>query len=115
MTADRPADGQRAGVAVVTGGSRGVGRGVAIALGSHGYTVYVTGRTRTTGESPWGGTIGDTAAAITAAGGRGVAARVDHPTRAFSPSAGARSSPRKWRRSTGSATAMAGTHRRCAT
>jgi NAD(P)-dependent dehydrogenase (short-subunit alcohol dehydrogenase family) len=70
---------QQAPVAVVTGGSRGVGRGIAIALGSHGYTVYVTGRTtRETGESPWGGTIGDTAAAITAIGGKGVAARVDH-------------------------------------
>jgi NAD(P)-dependent dehydrogenase (short-subunit alcohol dehydrogenase family) len=70
-------DGQ-AGVAVVTGGSRGVGRGIAIALGSHGYTVYVTGRTQRTGESPWGGTIADSAAAITAAGGKGVPARVDH-------------------------------------
>ena len=71
-------DGQP-GVAVVTGGSRGVGRGIAIALGSHGYTVYVTGRTtRETGESPWGGTIGDTATAITAAGGKGVPVRVDH-------------------------------------
>jgi len=69
---------QQARVAVVTGGSRGVGRGIAIALGSHGYTVYVTGRTRQTGESPWGGTIGDTAMAITAAGGKGVAARIDH-------------------------------------
>jgi NAD(P)-dependent dehydrogenase (short-subunit alcohol dehydrogenase family) len=73
------ADGQQAGVAVVTGASRGVGRGIAIALGSHGYTVYVTGRTtQETGESSWAGTIHDTAAAITAAGGRGVAARVDH-------------------------------------
>jgi NAD(P)-dependent dehydrogenase (short-subunit alcohol dehydrogenase family) len=72
------ADGQQAGVAVVTGGSRGVGRGIAIALGSHGYTVYVTGRTQRTGESPWGGTIGDTAMAISAAGGKGVALRVDH-------------------------------------
>ena len=71
-------DGQRAGVAVVTGGSRGVGRGIAIALGSHGYTVYVTGRTQQAGESAWGGTIHDTAAAITAAGGKGVPARVDH-------------------------------------
>ena len=65
-------------VAVVTGGSRGVGRGIAIALGSHGYTVYVTGRTERPGESPWAGTIHGTAAAITAAGGRGVAVRVDH-------------------------------------
>jgi NAD(P)-dependent dehydrogenase (short-subunit alcohol dehydrogenase family) len=74
MTADK----QRTGVAVVTGGSRGVGRGIAIALGAHGYTVYVTGRTQKPGQSPWGGTIGDTAAAITAAGGKGVPVRVDH-------------------------------------
>ena len=71
-------DGQQAGVAVVTGGSRGVGRGIAIALGEHGYTVYVTGRTQNAGDSKWGGTIHDTATAITAAGGKGVAAGVDH-------------------------------------
>ena len=63
---------------MVTGGSRGAGRGIAIALGSHGYTVYVTGRTQRAGESPWGGTIGDTAAAITAAGGKGVPVCADH-------------------------------------
>jgi NAD(P)-dependent dehydrogenase (short-subunit alcohol dehydrogenase family) len=40
--------------------------------------VYVTGRTQRTGESPWGGTIGGTAAAVSAAGGKGVAVRVDH-------------------------------------
>jgi NAD(P)-dependent dehydrogenase (short-subunit alcohol dehydrogenase family) len=67
-----------AGVAVVTGASRGVGRGIAAALGAHGYTVYVTGRTQRTGESPGGGSIEDAAAAVTAAGGRGVAVRVDH-------------------------------------
>jgi len=71
-------DVNRARVAVVTGASRGVGRGIAVALGSHGYTVYVTGRTQRPGESRWGGTIHDTAAAITAAGGKGVPARVDH-------------------------------------
>jgi short chain dehydrogenase len=71
-------DGPNAGVAVVTGASRGAGRGIAIALGAHGYTVYVTGRTQRAGESPWGGTIHDTAAAVTAAGGKGVAVRVDH-------------------------------------
>jgi len=69
---------QQPRVAVVTGGSRGVGRGIAVALGQHGYTVYVTGRTQQTGQSPWAGTIGDTAAAITAAGGQGVSAHVDH-------------------------------------
>jgi NAD(P)-dependent dehydrogenase (short-subunit alcohol dehydrogenase family) len=71
---DRP----KAGVAVVTGGSRGAGRGIAIALGSHGYTVFVTGRTRREGESQWGGTIHDTAARVTAAGGKGMAVAVDH-------------------------------------
>jgi NAD(P)-dependent dehydrogenase (short-subunit alcohol dehydrogenase family) len=69
---------EAAKVAVVTGASRGVGRGIAIALGSHGYTVYVSGRTQREGESQWGGTIHDTAAAVTAAGGKGVAVPVDH-------------------------------------
>jgi NAD(P)-dependent dehydrogenase (short-subunit alcohol dehydrogenase family) len=78
MTDRVPDDGPRVGVAVVTGGSRGAGRGIAIALGSHGYTVYVTGRTQRSGESPLDGTIHDTAAAVTAAGGKGVAVRVDH-------------------------------------
>ncbi|HEX3923094.1 MAG TPA: SDR family NAD(P)-dependent oxidoreductase [Streptosporangiaceae bacterium] len=67
-----------AGVAVVTGASRGVGRGVATALGAHGYTVYVTGRTQRPGGAPGDGSVQDTAAAVTAAGGRGVAVRVDH-------------------------------------
>jgi NAD(P)-dependent dehydrogenase (short-subunit alcohol dehydrogenase family) len=65
-------------VAVVTGASRGAGRGIAHALGSHGCTVYVTGRTASTGESSVAGTIGETAELVTAAGGRGVAVRVDH-------------------------------------
>ena len=38
-------------VAVVTGASRGAGLGIAHALGSHGCTVYVTGRTEKAGES----------------------------------------------------------------
>ena len=65
-------------VAVVTGASRGAGRGIAIALGSHGCTVIVTGRTEHGGDSPLGGTIHETADAITEAGGNGVARRVDH-------------------------------------
>ncbi|WP_216897115.1 SDR family NAD(P)-dependent oxidoreductase [Nocardia alni] len=65
-------------VAVVTGGSRGVGRGIAIALGSHGCTVYVTGRSQSTGRSDLPGTIHETAAAVTAAGGRGIAIACDH-------------------------------------
>ena len=66
------------GVAVVTGASRGAGRGIAIALGSHGFEVYVTGRSERAGESTLPGTIHETAAAVTAAGGRGIPVRVDH-------------------------------------
>ena len=65
-------------VAVVTGASRGAGRGIAIALGSHGCTVYVTGRSEKVGDAPLPGTIHETAAAVTAAGGKGIAVRVDH-------------------------------------
>ncbi|NML07073.1 SDR family NAD(P)-dependent oxidoreductase [Sphingomonas sp. G-3-2-10] len=65
-------------VAVVTGASRGAGRGIAIALGSHGCTVYVTGRSEKAGDAALPGTIHETAAAVTAAGGRGMAVRVDH-------------------------------------
>lgn len=72
MTQERPL------VAVVTGASRGAGRGIAVALGSYGATVYVTGRTTRTGEAPLPGTIYETAAAVTAAGGQGVAVRCDH-------------------------------------
>jgi NAD(P)-dependent dehydrogenase (short-subunit alcohol dehydrogenase family) len=65
-------------VAVVTGASRGAGKGIAIALGQHGCTVYVTGRSEKLGDASLAGTIHETAAAVTAAGGRGVAVRVDH-------------------------------------
>jgi len=65
-------------VAVVTGGSRGAGRGIAIALGSHGYTVYVTGRTQQPGEAALDGTIHQTVEQVSAAGGHGIAVRVDH-------------------------------------
>ncbi len=65
-------------VAVVTGASRGAGRGIAIALGQHGATVYVTGRTIRPGDASLPGTIAETAEAVTAAGGKGIAVRVDH-------------------------------------
>src|SRR3974390_2947056 len=65
-------------VVVVTGASRGAGRGIAIALGSHGCTVYVTGRSEKAGDASFPGTIYETADAVTAAGGRGIAVRVDH-------------------------------------
>ena len=48
-------------IAVVTGASRGAGAGIARALGSHGCTVYVTGRTETMGKSASSGTIHETA------------------------------------------------------
>ncbi|MEO6717702.1 MAG: SDR family NAD(P)-dependent oxidoreductase [Novosphingobium sp.] len=65
-------------VAVVTGASRGAGRGIAIALGTYGCTVYVTGRSASVGDARLPGTIYETAEAVTAAGGRGIAVRVDH-------------------------------------
>jgi NAD(P)-dependent dehydrogenase (short-subunit alcohol dehydrogenase family) len=65
-------------IAVVTGASRGAGAGIARALGSHGCTVYVTGRTRSSAEASANGTIEETAAQVTAAGGLGVAVCVDH-------------------------------------
>jgi NAD(P)-dependent dehydrogenase (short-subunit alcohol dehydrogenase family) len=65
-------------IAVVTGASRGAGAGIAHALGSHGCTVYVTGRTRSGTESTRCDTIDETAAQVTAAGGEGIAVEVDH-------------------------------------
>jgi NAD(P)-dependent dehydrogenase (short-subunit alcohol dehydrogenase family) len=65
-------------VAIVTGGSRGAGRGIAVALGSHGCTVYVTGRSEKAGDHALPGTIHETAQAVTAAGGKGIPVRVDH-------------------------------------
>jgi NAD(P)-dependent dehydrogenase (short-subunit alcohol dehydrogenase family) len=74
---------QRQQVAVVTGASRGVGRGIALALGVAGMTVYVTGRAQGQGGSNlYGhalrGSLEEAAAAITAAGGRGIAVVCDH-------------------------------------
>ena len=65
-------------VAVVTGASRGIGKGIALALAAQGATVYVTGRTATAGDHALPGTVGETAAACTARGGRGVAVACDH-------------------------------------
>lgn len=74
----------RSKVALVTGASRGAGRGIARGFGELGYTVYVTGRTITPGDAKgWDGsvlpgTVSETAAEVTAAGGKGIAVVCDH-------------------------------------
>jgi NAD(P)-dependent dehydrogenase (short-subunit alcohol dehydrogenase family) len=65
-------------IAVVTGASRGAGKGIALALGAEGATVYVTGRSQKEGDAPLPGTVFATAEAITRAGGRGIAVACDH-------------------------------------
>ena len=67
-------------VALVAGGTRGAGRGIAVELGAAGATVYVTGRSGGGHRSGYGGaeTIEETAALVTELGGEGVPVRVDH-------------------------------------
>jgi NAD(P)-dependent dehydrogenase (short-subunit alcohol dehydrogenase family) len=68
-------------VAVVAGASRGAGRGIALALGDCGATVYITGRTTRSGPRPSDGALGtveDTAEGVMRRGGRGIPVRVDH-------------------------------------
>jgi NAD(P)-dependent dehydrogenase (short-subunit alcohol dehydrogenase family) len=73
-------DGLKGKVVVVTGASRGAGRGIALVLGSEAATVYVTGRSsrnsRTTEDLP--GCVEDTAEAVTIRGGVGIPAVCDH-------------------------------------
>jgi NAD(P)-dependent dehydrogenase (short-subunit alcohol dehydrogenase family) len=69
----------RGRVAVVTGASRGIGKGIALALGDAGAIVYVTGRSETGGTTEGlPGTVRETADAVTKRGGQGVAVRCDH-------------------------------------
>lgn len=67
-------------VALVAGGTRGAGRGVARALGEAGATVWVTGRSTAARRSEYDRpeTIEETAALVDDAGGRGIARAVDH-------------------------------------
>src|ERR1039457_1051899 len=71
-------------IALVAGATRGAGRGIAIALGEAGATVYCTGRSSIKNPAKRPDTPGvretieETAALVTAAGGRGIPVRVDH-------------------------------------
>ena len=65
-------------IALVTGASRGAGKGIALALGDAGATVYVTGRSQAEGDSALPGTVYATAEQITQRGGRGIAVVCDH-------------------------------------
>jgi NAD(P)-dependent dehydrogenase (short-subunit alcohol dehydrogenase family) len=66
-------------VAWVTGASRGIGRGAAVALGQAGWAVYVTARSSAAGRTTaLPGTVEEAARAVTAAGGQGVPIVCDH-------------------------------------
>lgn len=88
---ENPVQPLRGRVAVVTGASRGAGRGIALELGAAGATVYVTGRStraepargyerilEESGMESLPGTVDDTADEVTRLGGTGIPARVDH-------------------------------------
>lgn len=65
-------------VALVTGASRGIGKGIALALGAQGATVYVTGRSVAHGDHELPGTVGETADEVDRRGGKGIAVGLDH-------------------------------------
>ncbi|MUL80498.1 MULTISPECIES: SDR family NAD(P)-dependent oxidoreductase [unclassified Mycolicibacterium] len=65
-------------VALVTGATRGIGKGIALALGEAGATVYVTGRSTRCHEHDLPGTIEATAEEVARRGGIGRAVQVDH-------------------------------------
>ncbi len=75
VAVDRALEGR---VAIVTGGSRGIGRGCAVGLGARGATVYVTARRTSDAEPPEEGTVEAVAAEVDAVGGRGIALACDH-------------------------------------
>ncbi len=70
----------RSKIALVTGASRGIGRGIAHELGAAGAIVYVSGRSVSDDETTeqLGGNVNSTAALVTESGGTGIAVRCDH-------------------------------------
>jgi dehydrogenase/reductase SDR family member 1 len=78
MDAEQEMADLRGKVAVVTGGSRGVGKGIAEGLGEAGATVYITGRSESFDDPPADRTIQATARRVDELGGKGIAVRVDH-------------------------------------
>ena len=74
---ERPGISQKR-VVLVTGASRGAGKGIAQAFGSLGEIVYVTGRTRKEGDAPLPGTVFATAEDVTQRGGTGIPVVCDH-------------------------------------
>lgn len=65
-------------VALVTGGSRGAGRGIAVELAKAGATVYVTGRSLDQNSPDQPGTLNETISLMTATGGKGIPVQCDH-------------------------------------
>ena len=75
VAVDRALEGR---VAIVTGASRGIGRGCAVGLGARGATVYVTARRTSASDPPEEGTVEAVAAEIDTVGGKGIAVACDH-------------------------------------
>jgi NAD(P)-dependent dehydrogenase (short-subunit alcohol dehydrogenase family) len=66
-------------IALVTGASRGIGKGIAFTLAKDGAIVYITGRSERENEtSTLPGTINQTEKEINSAGGKCIAIRCDH-------------------------------------
>jgi dehydrogenase/reductase SDR family protein 1 len=65
-------------VIIVTGGSRGVGKGIVLGLAEQGAIIYVTGRTVTPGTGSWPGSLSETAEEAAALGGQCIAVPCDH-------------------------------------
>ena len=65
-------------IALVTGASRGIGKGCALELAAAGATVYITGRTLRNGSNILPGSLEETVAEIVSEGGKAVAVACDH-------------------------------------